>query len=159
MSVLERISASPVERRQRRERRKSQRSNGRGAGLSVCHDDDVSAALCGDVSGSGIRLSLASPPAVGTTIKVRFGPDLVLAGRVVWVENTDCGIEFDEPVEGTIANLPAAAERRTGKGLPMANPASRFREGLNVTVVLPGCERKAVLRWTDDHMASFTLRD
>jgi hypothetical protein len=115
-------------------------------------------ALCGDVSGSGIRLSLGTPPAVGTVLQVNFGGDLVLTGRVVWVEDADCGIEFDQPVDGDVAHLPAVAERRSRKGLALGSAAPRFREGLSVTVVLPDCERKAVLRWTDDNVASFTLK-
>lgn len=158
MSMLERISASQSERRHNRERRKLQRSSARGAGVSVSHDGSLDVALCGDVSAAGVRLSLGEPIAVGTVVHVNFGPDLVLSGRVVWVENADCGIEFDETVDGTVRNLPAVPERRGERGLANLNAAPRFREGLSVTVVLPDCERKAVLRWSEEKLASFTLQ-
>ncbi len=165
MTVPQRISHGPAERRSNRDRRRRERTNAKGARLSIAQDDEVKAAACGDVSTSGMRLSLDSPPAAGDRIAIIMGPDLVLSGHVVWVQGADCGIAFDQPVDGAITRLPPVAERRIGKGLPVASTRHRagsvaaacFREGLNVTVVLQDCERKAVLRWTDEQSASFTL--
>jgi hypothetical protein len=157
MSMLERISTGPNERRRTRERRKLQRSNARGAGLSISHERGIDAALCSDVTAGGIRLTLDRPPAVGEIVKLNLGPDLVLNGRVAWVDKADCGIEFEQAVDSAVIDLPPVSDRRD-RTRAVGKVGSRFREGLSVTVVLPDCERKAVLHWTDDHSASFTLK-
>lgn len=160
MSILQRISAGSLDRRRPSERRKARRRPAKGAAVAIEKDGGFEAALCSDVSPGGLRLSIDRPLSVGEAVKVSFGPDFVLSGRVAWVENADCGIEFDQAVggaQGDSCNLPAT-ERRSAMLPAIRDPQSRFREGLSVTVVLPDYERKAIIRWTDDNFASFTLK-
>lgn len=150
MGSLERIVAGTPERRSAAERRKAQRQSGRGAAVSVAHGSGVNAALCGDVSPSGARLSLDRPLAVGETVTIGFGPDISLTGRVAWVDQAECGIEFEQT-----AGLPAVREPQTALA---KLGTSGFRDGLRVTVMLPDRESKAVLRWTQDNSATVTLQ-
>ena len=112
----------------------------------VTHGDGVNAALCGDVSEGGARLSLDRPLAAGETVTVGFAPGVTLVGRVAWVDRAECGIEFEPRVAATPNELTVA----TGP--------TGFRQGLRVTVMLPDRERKAVLRWTQDNSATVTLQ-
>jgi hypothetical protein len=92
---------------------------------------------------------MESPPSIGETVIVSFAADVSLTGKVAWVNDCECGIAFDEFVEASPGS--AVLERADGQG--------RFRDGLNVKVMLPNRERKAVLRWTKDECASFMIQD
>jgi hypothetical protein len=164
MNMLQTLGTGQVgtgtsDRRRRRERRQAKRLDARGAAVSVSLDGGVEAALCGDISQNGIRLSLDRPMAVGEVVTVSLDPQLTLTGRVAWVDQAECGIAFDHLIEAAAeADLPAISRDRRQASLATFRNESRFRDGLSVTVVLPDCERKAVLRWTDDDFASLTLK-
>lgn len=156
MNSLQRMGSA--ERRSQGERRKSERLDARFAAVRVASGDGVGSALCGDLSRSGARLSLDRPLAVGEVLSVGFGSDVSLTGRVAWVDGAECGIEFDSAVEGQVpAGVSATGDRRQ-RPLVLLDGTPRFQEGLSVTVMLPDCERKAVLRWTKDNVASFTMQ-
>ncbi len=161
--MLQKLGTASIERRRNRERRKAERLNARSSEVSVAHDGGVDAAFCADVSRSGARLSLDRPLAVGETLTINFGPEVSLTGRVAWVDQAECGVIFEQEVGGALSagmpgNRPAASADRRRTTLAMLHEEPGFRDGLNVTVVLPDCERKAVLRWTEDNFANLTIQ-
>lgn len=158
MNMLRKVEAGGVsDRRRARERRKAERREARDAAVLVEHGRGVEAALCGDLSSGGARLSLDRPLTVGETVAVGFGAGTTLTGRVAWVHGAECGIEF-EPVVASPAGLPAPQGSESPTQVAIRGSGRGFREGLNVTVMLPDRERKAILHWTTDNSASLTLR-
>jgi hypothetical protein len=163
MNMISRMAHGAAERRRVADRRKGDRHDARGAAVSIDHGAGISRALCADVSRQGARLSFDRPMAVGEAITIGFGPDVTLSGRVTWVEATangaDCGIAFDEVVGG-VGHGAVAAIRSDRRRMAMSAliAGSGFREGLNVTVVLPDGDRKAVLRWTDSQGATVSIQ-
>ncbi|MEJ5976954.1 PilZ domain-containing protein [Novosphingobium sp. PS1R-30] len=156
MNMLTPLGTSATERRRRSERRQTERLDARGAAIAVARGDGTASALCGDISGHGVRLSLDRPMAVGETVALRFGPDLDLVGRVAWVKGAECGIAFERAVDGPVG-LPAVRRDRRRAQLVSLRHNRRFREGLSVTVVLPDSEHKAVLRWTEDDFVEISI--
>ena len=155
MNMLHTIGTGAQDRRSNRDRRRAKRLDASGATVSVAKGGDTKAALCGDVSRGGARLSLDRPMVVGEIVTINFGPDVALKGRVTWVDQAECGIEFEQDVHGVVDGVPATRDRRQSQ-TPAGQP--RFREGLNVTVVMDDCERKAILRWTQDNTANLTMQ-
>lgn len=153
MNMLTPLGSGAVERRRRSERRQAERLDARGAAISVA---GAGAALCGDISGHGVRLSLDRPMAVGESVTLRFGPELDLTGRVAWVKGAECGIAFEQPVDGPVGLSAVRSDRRRAR-LVTLRQNRRFQEGLNVTVVLPDSEHKAVLRWTEDDFVELSI--
>lgn len=156
MNMLTPLGSGAVERRHRRERRQAERLDARGAAIAVANADGTGAALCGDISGHGVRLSLDRPMAVGEAVTLRFGTDFDLVGHVAWVKGAECGIAFERPVDGPVG-LPAIRRDRRRAQLSGLRQNRRFREGLNVTVVLPDSEHAAVLRWTEEDFVEISI--
>lgn len=149
MKLLQRMRGGARELQSTRERRKAVRRAIPSRLVHVGHGRQVEPARCHDVSEAGARLSMETPLGVGETVIVSFTPDVSLTGKVAWVNDYECGIAFDELVEAAPSSaVPATSSRQ-----------SRFRDGLNVKVVLPDGERKAVLRWTKENYASFLIQD
>ena len=164
MNMISRMAHGAAERRRIADRRKGDRHDARGAAVSIDHGAGTSRALCADVSRQGARLSLDRPMAVGEAITIGFGRDVTLSGRVTWVEETatgaECGIAFDEIVGGVGQGGVAAvrSDRRRRAAMSALIGGSGFREGLNVTVVLPDGDRKAVLRWAEGEGATVSIQ-
>ena len=156
MNMLTPMGSGATERRRLGDRRQTERLDARGAPIALAHEGGAGAALCGDISGRGVRLSLDRPMAVGESVTLRFGPDFDLVGRVTWVQGAECGIAFDQAVDGPVG-LPAVRRDRRRAQLATLRHNRRFREGLNVTVVLPDSEHKALLRWTEDDFVEVSI--
>ena len=63
-----------------------------------------------DLSETGARISVESPPAIGEHAMVKWGAEKVM-GRVVWIERDICGLEFDRPIDPAVV---ASAARLIG---------------------------------------------
>lgn len=63
-----------------------------------------------DLSETGARISVDSPPEVGETAVLKWGPEKVMC-RVVWVDRDMCGLSFDTPID---AGVVAASARLIG---------------------------------------------
>ncbi len=93
-----------------------------------------------DLSETGARISLDSPPGEGETGQLKFGAEQVRC-RVVWVEYDMCGLEFESPIGSDvvastarmigIVEQPAAAIGNIpiGKKRSAATLADESREG------------------------------
>jgi hypothetical protein len=159
MNMLQTVDTAVSERRRQHERRRAERLDARGAAIVIVRGTGFEAVPCGDVSRSGVRLSLDTPLALGEAVAIRLGGDVELIGRVAWVEGTNCGIAFERALDAaTSAALDKVSDRRR-TALATLRRASTFRAGLNVTMVLPDREHKAVLRWSADDIASLTIRN
>jgi hypothetical protein len=159
MNMLQTIDTAASERRRQRERRRAERLDAGGAAIVITRGSGVEAVPCGDVSRSGIRLALATPLALGEAVTIRLGDDQELVGHVAWVDGGDCGIAFERAIEGAAGTRLGAVSDRRRTTLAALRKASAFRAGLAVTVILPDRKHKAVLRWSDDDVASLTMRD
>ena len=85
MTVPQRISHGPAERRSNRDRRRRERTNAKGARLSIAQDDEVKAAACGEPPAgvfSGERLPHIACyiplPAASASIAAASEPGLAL---------------------------------------------------------------------------------
>ena len=56
-----------------------------------------------DVSTEGALLEVSASPSVEEQVQLTCG-DSTLAGRVVWVDGSWCGIEFLEPLKGSLVD-------------------------------------------------------
>jgi hypothetical protein len=63
-----------------------------------------------DLSETGARISLPSPPAAGENALLKWGTERVMC-RIVWVERDLCGLEFETPIEPAVV---AASARLLG---------------------------------------------
>lgn len=160
MNMIDKMPSGSAERRRAGDRRKQDRHDVQGAQVSIDHAAGPGRALCGDVSRGGARLSLDRAMAVGDAVTIRFGADVRLAGRVTWIDGGECGIAFEGMVGGLAQGNAAAAIRGDRRRAVVREliAGSRFREGLNVMVILPDGEKQAVLRWSADHRANITVR-
>ena len=153
MKLLERMREGARELKVARDRRKADRQAIPSRLVHLRHGQDVEPARCEDLSPCGARLFLAGTVKLHETVVVHFTPDFCLTGRVAWVSDHECGVEFAEPVDGPASR--ALALGSTAEKIEMG----RFREGLNVKVILPAGERKAVLRWTRDEYVSLKIEE
>jgi hypothetical protein len=77
-----------------------------------------------DVSSDGALVEAATAPAIQDQVRLMCG-DTVLAGRVVWVDGAWCGIEFSEPISGTLVDY-------TGNKLKVSAPRTYRHDRLQV---------------------------
>jgi len=91
-----------------------------------------------NISDTGIRLTTGLSPEVGETLEIWLTDNLICLGRVAWVDEAACGVEFLHMIDCVDALRRAAEEARLGKvrppRLPMSQPVVVFSErGLCVT--------------------------
>lgn len=98
-----------------------------------------------DLSETGARISLPSPPAPGENGLLKWGTERVMC-RVVWIDHDMCGLEFDNPIStevvaasarmlgiveqpvAEIGNIPAGRKRSASTATAQADdPASASR--------------------------------
>lgn len=135
--------------------------------ISARHEDSF--AYCGDFSDGGMWLTSEVPLKLNQRIAVVFTPPVALEGHVVWVNDVECGIAFEEEVDS--AALLSAVELRsneTGERGRLATAIKRnsdpvgpnksvrrSRPGMDVMVLHPsGLERRARLNWAHHRVAS-----
>ena len=56
------------------------------------------ACLLDDISSTGARLRIASPPAVGTVARLHFH-ELKIYARTIWLSGDELGLQFDTPLD------------------------------------------------------------
>jgi PilZ domain-containing protein len=57
-----------------------------------------------DLSQTGARVSVESPPPVGESAVLKWATDKVMC-RVIWIDRDMCGVAFDRPIdEATVAS-------------------------------------------------------
>ena len=54
-----------------------------------------------DLSETGARVSVESPPEVGETAVLKWGAEKVMC-RVVWIDRDICGLSFDTPIDAAV---------------------------------------------------------
>lgn len=81
------------------ERRKSQRHITvlQVAKLVTDHCEEL--CIVRDISGGGLKAEIYCPMEVGETVEIQFKSGQKVRGHVVWVEDRQAGIEFEQPVE------------------------------------------------------------
>jgi hypothetical protein len=59
-----------------------------------------------DLSETGARVSVDSPPEAGETAVLKWGAEKVMC-RVVWVDHDMCGLSFDTPIDPAVVTASA----------------------------------------------------
>jgi hypothetical protein len=59
-----------------------------------------------DISETGARVSMPSPPAEGEAAQLKWGTERVLC-RVVWIDHDMCGLAFDSPIDPAVVEASA----------------------------------------------------
>lgn len=77
--------------------------------------EDQGLARIRNISDGGMRLALRLAAQPGDLIDVALTESLVVAGRVVWNQNGDCGLEFLEFIDSASVLRLSAEEARDGK--------------------------------------------
>jgi hypothetical protein len=54
-----------------------------------------------DLSETGARISVDSPPEIGESAVLKWGPEKVMC-RVVWIAHDMCGLSFDSPIDPAV---------------------------------------------------------
>lgn len=54
-----------------------------------------------DLSETGARVSVDSPPEAGETAVLKWGAEKVMC-RVVWIDHDMCGLSFDSPIDSAV---------------------------------------------------------
>jgi hypothetical protein len=68
-----------------------------------------------DLSSEGALIEASSPPSVGEEVKLSYG-DACIKAKVAWSDGSTFGVEFAEPLTGTI--LAVATENRLKVSAP-----------------------------------------
>ena len=68
---------------------------GAAAMLQLTHERR--ACLLDDISSTGARLRIASPPPIGTTAVLHFH-ELKILARTIWLRGDELGLQFDAPL-------------------------------------------------------------
>ena len=63
-----------------------------------------------DLSETGARISVPTPPPVGESALLKWGTERVMC-RIVWTEHDICGLEFEKPIDPVVV---AASARLLG---------------------------------------------
>jgi hypothetical protein len=63
-----------------------------------------------DLSETGARISVPTPPPVGESALLKWGTERVMC-RIVWTEHDICGLEFEKPIDPAVV---AASARLLG---------------------------------------------
>ena len=59
-----------------------------------------------DISQTGARISIVHPPAAGETAILRWANETAMC-RVVWSEDTTCGLSFEKPIDAGVVSATA----------------------------------------------------
>src|SRR4051812_36468413 len=54
-----------------------------------------------DLSETGARISVATPPPAGESALLKWGTERVMC-RIVWTEHDICGLEFEKPIDPAV---------------------------------------------------------
>jgi hypothetical protein len=59
-----------------------------------------------DLSETGARISVPTPPPVGESALLKWGTERVMC-RIVWTEHDICGLEFEKPIDAAVVDASA----------------------------------------------------
>lgn len=123
----------------------------------VIADQDEGLVKVRNLSDQGARLQLKIPVKPGDKLSLELGHDAVMPGRIVWVSDGDCGLQFDHEIDCAGMLVRLANQSRSGLSravrLPIALPAiTRSQNGLRRTIVEDISQRGMKLR-NDNHFA------
>ena len=150
-------------------------------------DEFAGFCLVRNLSPNGMRGRVYTSFAEGLVISVRFSPEILVQGTLIWCKDEHVGVHFDEPidvahvlsdlakklVDGKINRAPrlqieCSAELCIGDRTlaiqvqdisqrGIKAAASFIRPGDEVQVRLKGLERKAIVRWTQGGAAGLNF--
>lgn len=146
---------------QPKERRSGRRLKVASRPVHIDHGSATASAICENISDRGMRLRLPASFDLNDACVIIFTADAWISGRVIWINGEECGISFDQPIDCALFVFDAAGH--SGNLVAAAGTArsgQQFRPGLHVKIALSsGQERRGVLQWTTDEVASLVMLD
>ena len=122
------------------ERRSSERHITTFRLVEVECNDDAGLGRCLNISDDGAAIHTVIPLSLGDKIKIAFSPSVSVKGRVVWMDEEKCGVQFSHSIVSEHILKTTSDEMRSPKGrssrLKTYIPTKAYYEGKLIKTVI-----------------------